>query len=127
MSMWLIVWPVLFLLPDEFDFSGWRGYAVGTLTVIYVVVAVVYFWGTILKRVDDAQRSRILWIPGMFIPVIQFFLLVRLGLIKAPDDESVLATRDKIIVGLWIAVFTLAYWSVQVTLGVISSANAPAG
>ena len=76
----------------------------------------VYQWTTIVKRVVNAKRSAILWVIGiLLLPYINFFLLIRLGFITAPDDESTLDRNDKILAALWVVAFTLVFWSAQVT------------
>jgi len=131
--MLLVVWPIVFLLPALPDnyatyFSGLWGGGVGTLVIGYVLIMFVYQWSTIVRRVRDAQRSTPLWVIGLILlPYINFFLLIRLGLIKHSTDQSVLSANEKVKLGLWMVAFTVVFWAGQLTVwmfGYVSNASA---
>ena len=131
-SMLLAVWPIVFLLPalpDDYvtDFSGWRGLVFGVLGIGYVVAMVYYQWSTVLRRVEDAQRSRLLWVIGLILlPYINFFLLIRLGLIKHSEDQSVMTASERVRLGFWVVAFTVVFWAAQLTVwmfGYVSSSD----
>lgn len=120
-AMPLILWPFLFaldVLPEDF-LTDWGG-AVGVAGIAYLVAMIVYLWRTVLRRVKDARRSAFPWVVGVLIPYINFIVLIRLGLIQAPDDRSKLTTDEKILTSFWIAGFTAVYWSVFLTKSVLN-------
>ena len=120
--MVLAVWPAMFLftvIPDDVETSSRRLLPAGAFLggLFYLLSMLVYQWTTIVKRVENAKRSTILWVISMILlPYINFLLLIRLGFITAPDDESTLDRNDKILAALWVVVFTLVFWSAQATV-----------
>lgn len=115
-----LVWPVLFLvplIPFEIPSNGWAAGGAFFGGLFYLLSMLVYQWTTIVKRVANAKRSAILWVIGIILlPYINFFLLIRLGFITAPDDESTLDRSDKILATVWVVAFTLVFWAAQVTV-----------
>ena len=59
----------------------------------------------------------------ILLPYVNFFLLIRLGLITAPDDESTLDSKDKNLAALWVVGFTLVFWAAQVTVWMFAYAE----
>lgn len=87
--------------------SGWILTSAFLVVVAYTSAMLFYQWATVLSRLKHAGRSQLLWSIGLIaLPLINFFMIISLGFIKAPEDQSKLSNKEKIFAGLWVITFT---------------------